>query len=165
MHVAFRIRKIVQHQRHEHGRAQVRPLSARRSLTEHCKLRVYLLVDVAQLRAQALHGQGLEHVAYDVVLYRLFCVFKVVVAAQEGYVRGRAHLAHLSCQLYTRDKGHTYVRKQQVRLQLLHELEGIEPVAGTAHKAETVFLPGYHGAHRFPEFVLVVCDYYGVKRL
>ena len=163
--VALRVGEVVEHQRHEHGRAQVRAVRARRGLAEHGELRVYLLVDVAQLRAQALHGQGLEHVADDVVLYRLLGVLKVVVAAQEGYVRRGAHLAHLPGELDARDEGHSYVGEQQVRLQLFHELQRVQPVAGAAHELEAVLLPGDHGAHRLAQLVLVVGDYHGVERL
>ena len=101
----------------------------------------------------------------DVGLYGLLGVLEVVMPAQEGDVRGRAHLAHLPGQLDARDEGHAYVRQQQIRLQLFDQLEGVQPVAGVSNKAEAQLLPGYHGADGLPELVLVVRDYDGVKRL
>ena len=90
--------KVVQHEGHEHGGTHIRTLRPGRA-AEHGVLRVYLPADVLQLCAQALHRQGLEHIADDVILYGLLGVLEVVMPAQEGDVRGRAHLAHLARQL------------------------------------------------------------------
>ena len=110
----------------------------------------------SQLRPQSLHGQGLEHIADDVVLDGLLGIFKVVIAAEEGDVGGRAHLPHLPGQLDARDEGHPDVGEQQIGLVLLHQLQGVQAVAGAPGQTEAQLLPGDHGAHRLPELILVV---------
>ena len=134
-------------------------------LAEHRKLGVYLPVDVPQLLPQSLYRQRLEHVADDVVLNRLFRVFKVVIAAEKGNVRCGTHLPHLPGQLNARDKRHSDIGEQQIRLVLFHQLEGIQPVAGAAHQAESQLPPGDHGTHRLPQLVLVVRSHHCVGRL
>ena len=101
-------------------------------MAEHGKLGVNFLADDAQLSPQALQGQGLEHVADDVVLNSLFGVLKVIIAAEKGDVGGRAYLSHMAGQLNARDKRHADIGEQQIRLILLHQLEGIQSVAGAA---------------------------------
>ena len=101
-------------------------------LAEHGELGIDLLADDAQLSPQALQRQGLEHVADDVVLNGLLGIFKIIVAAEKGDVGGRAYLSHMAGQLNARDKRHADIGEQQIRLILLHQLEGIQSVAGAA---------------------------------
>ena len=116
-----------------------------------------------QLLPKPFYRQGLEHIADDIILDGLLGVFKVVVAAEERDVGGGPHLPHLPGQLNPGDKGHPDVREQQVRLPLLHQLEGIQTVAGAAHQQEAELLPGDHAAHRLPKLVLVVGDYHSIQ--
>ena len=118
----------------------------------------YLPADDPQLLAQPLHGQGLEHIADDVVLDGLLGILKVVIAAEEGDIGGRPHLPHLPGQLDAGDKGHPDIGEQQVRLVLLHQLQCVQPVAGAPRQTEAQLLPRYHGAHRLSQLVLVVGD-------
>ena len=126
---------------------------------------VDLLPDIAQLRPQPLHGQGLEHVADDIVLDGLLGVLKIVIAAEKGNIGGRPNLPHLPGKLYSGDEGHPDVGQQQVRPVLLHQLEGIQPIAGASQQTKPMILPGDHGAYRLPELVLIVGDNHGVQRL
>ena len=127
-------------------------------------MRVYLLADDAQFGAQSLDRKGFEHIADNVVLYCLLGVFKVVKPAQEGDIRRGAYLPHLARKLDTGDKGHPYVREEQVRLQFFHQLQGVQSVAGTADQTKAAVLPRYHAANGVPELVLIVCDSHGVER-
>ena len=154
----LRLGIAVQHQGHHLGGAHLLLAPHRAGLAEQGVLGIDLLADGAQLLSQALDGQGLEHVADDVVLDGLLGVSEVIVAAQEGDVGGRAHLPHLPGQLDARDKGHPDVGEQQIRLVFFHQLEGVQPIAGTARQTEAQLLPWNHGADCLPQLVLVVRD-------
>ena len=99
MRRVLRVGVIVQHERHHERRAHVRRGRVRPGLAQHLELRVDLVPDDAQLRREALHREGLEHVADNIVLDGLLGVLEIVVAAQERDVHRRAHLAHLTRQL------------------------------------------------------------------
>ena len=109
-----------------------------------------------QLCRKTVHRQGLEHIADDVVLDRLFGVLKIIVAAQKGDVHRRANLTHLPRQLNAGDKGHTDIGQQQVRLQPLDQLQRVQPVAGAAHQVEAQRFPRDHRTDGLAQLVLVV---------
>ena len=120
-------------------------------------------MDDFQLGRNAVNGQRLEHIADDVVLDGLLGVLEIVKAAQKGNVHGGADLPHLPGQLDAGDERHTDVGQQQVGLQLFHQLQGVQPVAGAAHQAEPQLLPGHHGAYGLAQHVLVVGHNDGVN--
>ena len=124
---------------------------------------VDLLVDDLQFGGKAVHGQRLEHVADDVVLDGLLGVLEIVKAAEKGDVHGGAYLPHLPGQLDARNKGHPDVGEQQVRLQLLHQLQCVQPVAGAARQMKAQRLPRDHGADSLPQFGLVIRHHHSVK--
>ena len=47
---------------------------------------------------------------------------------------------------------------------LLHQLKGVQSVAGAPHQAEAKVLPGRHHADRLPQFVLVIRHNHRVRR-
>ena len=47
---------------------------------------------------------------------------------------------------------------------LLHQLKGVQPVAGASHQAEAEILPGRHHTDRLPQLVLVIRHNYRVLR-
>ena len=124
---------------------------------------VDFLVDDFQFGGKAVHGQRLEHVADDVVLDGLLGVLEIVKAAEKGDVHGGAYLPHLPGQLDARNKGHPDVGEQQVRLQLLHQLQCVQPVAGASRQMKAQRLPRDHGADSLPQFGLVIRNHHSVK--
>ena len=156
---------LVQHQGHQHGGPQVPALGSGVRMAELGILGVDLLSDVTQLFPQSFHGQGLEHVADNVILNGLLGIFKIIVTAEECDIGGRPNLTHLPGQFDPGDKGHANIRQQQIRLVLFHQLKGVQSIAGAPHQAKSKILPGDHGAHRFSQFVLVIRHNYGIRCL
>ncbi len=92
-------------------------------------------------------------------------ILEIIVSAEKRDVGGRAHLAHLPGQLNARNERHPDIRQKQIRLILLHQLQGVQPVARACHQPEAVILPRDHGAHTLPQLVLIIRDNHGIQVL
>ena len=146
---------LVQGQGHQQRPAGVLPLPLDRRLKDGV-VGVNFLPNGLQLFPKPLDRQRLEHIADDVIPYGLLGILEVVVAAEESDMGGGPHLPHLPGQLNAGDEGHTDIGEQQIRPVLLHQLEGVQAVAGASHQPKAQLLPGNHGTDRLPELVLVV---------
>jgi hypothetical protein len=124
-----------------------------------------LPADLRQRLRQLPHADGLEQIADDIILNGFLGIGKVIIAAQEGDLRQRPQLAHLLGQTHAADIGHADVRQQQIRLQLLDELQGIKAVSGAPDEAEADLLPRDHAAHRLAELRLVIRHDHGQQFL
>ena len=121
-----------------------------------------LLSNLHKRLGEVGHADGLEEIAHHIIINGLLGIFKVVVAAQKGDVGHGTQLPHLPRQLQPRDKGHADVAQKKIRLELLHQLQGVQAVAGTAHQAKADVLPADHLAHGLPELRLVVGHHHGI---
>ena len=144
---------VLQHQRNQKS-GLVPPLH--RTAAQVGILVVNFGVNVLELRRQAVHGEGFEHIADDIVLDGLFGILKIIIAAQKRDVHGGADFPHLAGQLDARNKGHTDIGEQQVRFQAFHQFQRVQTVAGPPHKMKSQRFPGNHLADGIQQFLLVI---------
>jgi len=115
-----------------------------------------LLMDLLQLRRQLRHADGLEQIGDDPVLNAGLCVFKIVIPAQKRRLEQRLHSLRLPGERRAGDERHPNIGQQKIRLKLLYQLQGVQPVARPAHQPEPQRLPVDQLAHRLQKLRLVV---------
>ena len=116
----------------------------------------HLGVDFPQCGSELRHADGLEQIGDDAVFNRPLRIFEIVVAGKKGNGNQRLDLPDALRQLRPGYERHLDIRQQQVRLQLLHKLQSVQPVARAADKAKPDLLPADHAAYRLSQLRLIV---------
>ena len=108
-------------------------------------LRAALLADAAgdalKHFEQLLRAHRLEQVFLYPQRNGLLGVGEVIVAGEDDDLHPRHGVGHGLAQLHAVHEGHADVGDEDVRLDVLHGLQGQFPVRGLAHEGEAVFLP------------------------